>query len=115
MGDRSLTLFLLGLPLAKGDDLLPVGVVSGQVEELPDGLRLDTPYPVDKGLARGTILEGRDDLVVCRIGELGVALREAAYVVMETLILILPAMAKLAGVARMSVGALEVPYEGSRS
>jgi hypothetical protein len=48
---------------------------------------------MDKGLARGTILEGRNDLVVCRVGKLGAALGEAADVVMETLAFLLPAMA----------------------
>jgi hypothetical protein len=45
-------------------------MVGSQVEELLDGFRLDSPYPMDKGLTRGTILEGCDDLVVRRIGEL---------------------------------------------
>jgi hypothetical protein len=45
-------------------------MVGSQVEELLDGFRLDSPYPMDKGLTCGTILEGCDDLVVRRIGEL---------------------------------------------
>jgi hypothetical protein len=87
-------------------------MVGGQVKELLDGLRLDSPYLVEKGLARGTFLEGCDDLVFGHIRELGVALGEAAYVVVETLALFLPAMAKLAGIAEPGVGALEVFYEG---
>jgi hypothetical protein len=35
---------------------------------------------VDKGLTRGTILEGYDDLIISRIRELGLALGEAVYV-----------------------------------
>jgi hypothetical protein len=110
-GDWSLTLFLLGLPPVESDGLLPMSVVSGQVKEFLNGLRLDSPYPVDKGPARGTILESCDDLVVGRIGELGVALGEAAYVVAETLLLLPPTMVKLAGIAGPGVGALEMPYE----
>jgi hypothetical protein len=87
-------------------------MVSGQDKELPDGLRLDSPYPVDKGLARGTILEGYDNLVDGHIGELSAAFGEAVYVVAETLTLLLLAVAKLAGVTGSDVGALEVPYEG---
>jgi hypothetical protein len=81
----SLALFLLGLLLAESDHFLPVGMVDGHVKELSDGLWLDSPYPVDKGLTCGTILEGCDDLVVCHVGELGAAPGEAAYVLMETL------------------------------
>jgi hypothetical protein len=77
----SLTLLLLRLLLAESDSFLPVGVVRGQVKELADGFRLDSPYSVDKGLARGTILESGDDLVVGRVRELSVALGEAANVV----------------------------------
>jgi hypothetical protein len=54
VGSQTFTLFLLGLLLAESDAFLPVGVVNGQVKELSDGFRLDSPYPVDKGLARGT-------------------------------------------------------------
>jgi hypothetical protein len=32
-------------------------VVGSQIEELPDDFRLNSPYPMDKGLARGTVLE----------------------------------------------------------
>jgi hypothetical protein len=67
---------------------------------------------MDKGLARGSILESCDDLVICCVGELGASLREAAYVVAETLTLLLSAMKKLTGVAESGVGALEMPYEG---
>jgi hypothetical protein len=109
---RSLTLLLLRLPLAESDDFLPVGVVGGQIKELVDGFWLDSPYPMDKGLARGTILESGDDLVVGRVGELSATLGEAANVVKETLTLILLAMAKFARIARPRVGTLEVPYEG---
>jgi hypothetical protein len=65
-----------------------------------------------KGLAHGTILQGHDDLVVGRVGELGAALGEGTYVITETLALLFPVMAKLAGIAVSGVGALEVPYEG---
>jgi hypothetical protein len=81
-------------------------VVSGQVKELSDGFRLDSPYPVDKCLAHGAILEGCVDLIVGCVGELGAALGEVVYVVTETLALLLPAMAKLAGIAGLGVGAL---------
>jgi hypothetical protein len=87
-------------------------VVGSQVEDLPDGFRLDSPYPVDKGLARGTILEGCNDLVLRRIEELSTTLGEAANVVTETLALLLPTMVKLESVVGPGVGALEVPYEG---
>jgi hypothetical protein len=49
-------MLLLGLPLVEGDGFLPVGVVYGQVKELVDGFRIDSPYPMDKGLARGSVL-----------------------------------------------------------
>jgi hypothetical protein len=42
-GGRSLALFLLRLLLAESDDLLPVGMVSGQVEELPMVFGLTRP------------------------------------------------------------------------
>jgi hypothetical protein len=67
---------------------------------------------MDKGLACGSILESCDDLVVCCVGELGASLSEAAFVVAETLTLLLSAMKKLTGVAESGVGALEIPYEG---
>jgi hypothetical protein len=67
---------------------------------------------VEKGLARGTILEGRDDLVISHFGELTAVLGEAANVVIETIALLLPAMAKIASIARPGIGLLEVPYEG---
>jgi hypothetical protein len=111
-GSRSFTLFLLGLPLAESDGLFPVGVVSGQVKELADGFRLDLPYLVDKGLARGSILQSGYDLVVGCVGEFSTTLGEVANVVTETLALLLPAMAKLACIVGPRVGSLEVPYEG---
>jgi hypothetical protein len=88
-------------------------MVSGQVKELEDGFWLDVPYPVDKGLARGTILESSDDMVVGRVGEFGATLVEATNVVTKTVALILPAMAKLVSIAGPRVGTLEVPYEGA--
>jgi hypothetical protein len=111
-GNRSLTLLLFGLPLSESDGFFPVGVVSGQVQELAIGFRLDSSYPVDKGFARGTILESSDDLVVGRVGEFSAALGEAGNVITEILALLLPAMAKFAHIARPHVGTLEVPYEG---
>jgi hypothetical protein len=48
---------------------------------------------MDKGLARGTILERRDDLVISRVGELGTTFGEAADVVTEIITLFLSAMA----------------------
>jgi hypothetical protein len=111
-GSWSFTLLLLKLTLAESNSFFPIGVVSGQIEELADGFRLDTPYPVDKDLARGTIFESSDDLIVGRVGELSAALGEAANVVAETLTLLLPAMAKFARVAKPRVAALEVSYEG---
>jgi hypothetical protein len=112
MANRNFILFLLGLSLAKREGFFPVGVVSGQVKELADGFRLDSPYPVDKGLAHSTISESGDDLVDGRVGEFGTALREAANVVTETLALLLPTMVKLASIVGLRVGSLEVPYEG---
>jgi hypothetical protein len=56
-GGWNLSKLLLGLPLAEGDDLLPVCVVGSQIEELPDDFQLNSPYLMDKGLARGTVLE----------------------------------------------------------
>jgi hypothetical protein len=113
-----LALFLLFLlrtgsrSFTQSDDFFPIGMVNGQVKELSDVFRLDSPYPVDKGLAHGTILESGDNLVVGHVGELGAVLGEAAYIVIETLSLLLPAMAKLVGIDGPGVGALEVPYEG---
>jgi hypothetical protein len=100
----------LGLPLAESNGFLPVGVVSGQVKELANGFRLDTPYPMDKGLACGTILESGDDLVVSRVRELSAMLGEAANVVTETLTLLSPTTEKFTRIARLHVGTLEVPY-----
>jgi hypothetical protein len=112
VGSQSFTLLLLGLPLAESNDFFPIGLVSGQVEELADGFRLDSPYPVDKGLARGTILESGDDLIAGHVGEFSAALGEAAKVVAETLALLLSVMAKFARVAGPRVDALVVTYEG---
>jgi hypothetical protein len=98
--------FFLELLLAEGDGFLPVGVVSGQVEKLPDGFRLDSPYPMDKGITRGAILERCDDLVVRRVGELSTTLGEAVYVVTETFTLLLRAVAKFVGVVGPGVDAL---------
>jgi hypothetical protein len=54
---------------------------------------------VHKGLARDTILEGRDDLGVHCVREISAALGEATNVVAKTLDLLLPAMAKLTSIA----------------
>jgi hypothetical protein len=67
---------------------------------------------MDKGLARGTILESGNDQVVDRAGELSATLRIATNVVTETPTLLLLAMAKFACIARSRVGTLKVPYEG---
>jgi hypothetical protein len=48
---------------------------------------------MDKGLARGTILEACDDPIVRRVGVLSTMLGEAVDVVAETLTLLLSAMA----------------------
>jgi hypothetical protein len=92
-GGRDLARILLLLPLAEGDSFLPVGMICGDVEELSCSFWLDSPYLVDKGVARGTILEHCDDLVVSRVEELGTIFGEAENVVTETLTLLLPAMA----------------------
>jgi hypothetical protein len=66
---------------------------------------------VDKGLTRGTIMEGCHDLFVRHIGELGTVLGETVNVVAETHTLLLLVMAKLTRVVGPGLGALEVPYE----
>jgi hypothetical protein len=71
-----------------------------------------SPYPMDKGLTRGTILESGDGLVVGCVVEFNAMLGEAANVVTVTLALLLPAMAKFTRVAKPRVGTLEVPYDG---
>jgi hypothetical protein len=48
---------------------------------------------MDKGLARGTILESRGDLVVRHVVELSATLGEVANVVMEALAILLPVLA----------------------
>jgi hypothetical protein len=48
---------------------------------------------MDKCLARGTILEGCDALVVRRVGELSTAFGEVVDVVTETIALLLPVLA----------------------
>jgi hypothetical protein len=68
-------------------------MIRGKVEELSDGFLLDSPYLVDKGPARGTILEGRDDLIVSRVGKLSTTFGESTNVVMETLAFLFLAMA----------------------
>jgi hypothetical protein len=92
-GGRDLARILLLLPLVEGGSFLPVGMIRGEVEELLGSFWLDSPYLMDKGVARGTILEHCDDLVVSRVEELGTIFGEVANVVTETLTLLLPAMA----------------------
>jgi hypothetical protein len=52
------------------------------------------------------------DLIVRSIRELSTALAEAMNVVIETLDLLQPTMAKLTNTARLGVGALQVLYKG---
>jgi hypothetical protein len=92
-GGRDLARILLLLPLVEGGSFLPVGMIRGEVEELLGSFWLDSPYLMDKGVARGTILEHCDGLVVSRVEELGTIFGEVANVVTETLTLLLPAIA----------------------
>jgi hypothetical protein len=92
-GGQDLARILLLLPLVEGGSFLPVGMIRGEVEELLGSFWLDSPYLMDKGVARGTILEHCDGLVVSRVEELGTIFGEVANVVTETLTLLLPAMA----------------------
>jgi hypothetical protein len=63
------------------------------------------------GVPKYTVNKGCDDLVVGHVRKLSATHGEVVYVLLETLTLLLPAMAKLAGIAVPGVGALEVPYE----
>jgi hypothetical protein len=66
---------------------------------------------VDEGRARHAILEHRDGVVVGHTGELGAALGEVSYVLVETLPRLLLAVTQLPLLAEAHVSALEVPDE----
>jgi hypothetical protein len=105
------------LPLAlrgiecRGDRFLAVDVITRDVEELVGRARHAASKSVDEGRARRAVLECRDGVVVGRTGELGAALGEASYVLVETLPRLLLAVAQLPLLAGAHLGALEVADE----
>jgi hypothetical protein len=68
---------------------------------------------VDEGRSRRAVLKRRDGIVVGRAGELGAVLGEAPYVLTETLLRLLLAVAQLSLLAGAQVGALEIADEDS--
>jgi hypothetical protein len=86
-------------------------MVARDVKELAGRAGHTAPELVDEGRARHAVLEHRDGVVVGRTGELGVALGEASYVLAETILLLLLAVAQLPLLVGAHVGALEVADE----
>jgi hypothetical protein len=83
-------------------------VVAHDVEEFASRARHAAPEPVDEGRARRAVLERRDGIVVGGTGELGAALGEASYVLVESSTRLLLAVAQLPLLTRAHVGALKV-------
>jgi hypothetical protein len=96
-----------------GNRLLAVSVVARDVEELTGRAWHATPESVDEGRSRRAVLKRRDGIVVGRAGELGAVLGEAPYVLTETLLRLLLAVAQLSLLAGAQVGALEIADEDS--
>jgi hypothetical protein len=86
-------------------------VVARDVEELAGHAGHAAPESVDEGRARRAVLKRRDGIVIGRTGELGAALGEASYVLVEALPRLLLAVVQLPLLARAQVGALEVADE----
>jgi hypothetical protein len=95
----------------RGNRFLAVGVVSRDIEELASRAGHATPESMDEGRARHAVLERRDGVVVSRTGELGAALGEASYVLVETFPWLLLAVTQLPLLAGAHVGALKVVDE----
>jgi hypothetical protein len=66
---------------------------------------------MDQLLVGGSREEHSDDISVNNIGQLSALLGEASNVLTESFIWLLAVAPKVSGVARVHIGALEVPHE----